>query len=113
MTQEQQRQAVQDIERLIRMIEIAITIGRYLLLIALVSAAVTIAIAAYNFAVGNLAGGIIASVFAVLGLIFLVQLRPFQRLRKNNSSNNRYHHLRGMRARRLKTRPKYGEAASA
>ena len=91
-----------NLDRMIRMVEIALTIGRHLVVIMATFTAIMVAIAAYSFATGNIAGGIVASLFALGGIILLVQISQ-RRRRGYQSAKERY------RA----TEQKYREAASA
>jgi hypothetical protein len=92
----------ENLDRMIRLVEIALTIGRHLVVIMATFTAIMVAIAAYSFAIGNVAGGIVASLFALGGVILLVQI--YQRRRRG------YH--RGEVRRRV-TEQKYREVASA
>lgn len=66
-------------ERMIRLVEIALTIGKNLVLIMSIFVGITIALAVYNFAVGSIAWGIVDSVFGISGLVFLAQIRQTRR----------------------------------
>jgi 4-hydroxybenzoate polyprenyltransferase len=63
------------IERIIRLIEIALVIGKNLALIMAVFVGVTFALAAYNAAVANIVGSIVSLAFGVAGLVFFAQVR--------------------------------------
>jgi 4-hydroxybenzoate polyprenyltransferase len=84
-----------DLDRTIRMIDIALAIGRYVVLVLALFVIAMIALAAYSFAVGGIAGGVISSLFALGGLILLAQI--LQRRRRG---------YRRMRARRAEIRQK-------
>jgi hypothetical protein len=71
-----------DIERVIRIIEIALTIGKHILHIIWLFFGISVAIAAYNFAVGNIVWGIVSSLFALGGLIFLAQIYERHRVHR-------------------------------
>jgi hypothetical protein len=70
----EQNEEPDDIERVIRLIEIALTIGRHILHIAWLFFGISVAVAAYNFATGNIAWGIISSLLALAGFIFIAQI---------------------------------------
>ena len=77
------------------MIEIALAIGRYVVLVLILFVIAMIALAAYSFAVDSIAGGVISSLFALGGLILLAQI--LQRRRRG---------YRRIRARRAEIRHK-------
>jgi|ERR671939_401565 hypothetical protein len=62
------------IDRTIRYIEIALTIGRHILHIMWLFFGITVAFAAFDFATGNIVWGIVGTIFAVGGLIFIIQI---------------------------------------
>ena len=66
-------------ERIIRLVEIGLVIGKNLVLIIAVFVGITIAIAIYNFATGNIAWGVINSVLGAGGIVFLAQIRQTRR----------------------------------
>jgi len=89
-------------ERMIRLMEIGLTIGMNLVLIIAAFVGITIAIAVYNFATGNIVWGIVNSVFGAGGLVFLAQIR--QTRRRHYSKRAKYR----------ETKPqKYREAEAA
>jgi len=96
-----QNEELDDIERVIRLIEIALIIGRHILHIAWLFFGVSVAVAAYNFATGNIVWGIISSLFALGIFIFIAQV---------------YEHRSKHRARRqerlAETRPEYKVASA-
>ena len=83
--------------RMIRLVEIGLTIGKNLVLIIVVFVGITIAIAAYNFATGNIAWGIVNSLFGLGGLVFLAQIR--QTRRRHYSRRAKYRETRQQRYR--------------
>lgn len=64
---------------MIRLVEIALFIGRNIVRIMAVFVGITIAIAMYNFAIGNIVWGIMGSAFGIAGLVFLAQIRQTRR----------------------------------
>jgi hypothetical protein len=98
----EQDEELDDIERVIRLIEIALTIGRHILHIAWLFFGISVAVAAYNFATSNIVWGIISSLFALGSFIFIAQIYEHR-------SRHRAHRL----ARLTEMRPEYKEAASA
>jgi hypothetical protein len=62
------------IDRTIRYIEIALTIGRHILHIMWLFFGITVAFAVFDFATGNIVWGIVGTIFAVGGLIFIIQI---------------------------------------
>lgn len=89
-------------ERMIRMIEIALVIGRNLVLIVAAFTGITIAIATYNFAAGNIVWGLFDSAFGIAALVFLMQIRQ----------TRRRHYRRRARYQEIKQK-KYHEAQAA
>jgi hypothetical protein len=89
------------IERVIRLAEIALVIGRNTVPVVSAIVAVTVALAIYNFAAGNIAWGIVHSLIGLVGLVFLAQVRQTRRRH------------RARQARRRQIAEKYHEAASA
>jgi protein-S-isoprenylcysteine O-methyltransferase Ste14 len=83
------------LDRTIRMIDIALAIGRYVVLVLALFVIAMIALAAYSFTVGSIAGGVISSLFALGTLILLAQI--LQRRRRG---------YRRVRARRAEIRQK-------
>jgi hypothetical protein len=90
-----------DIESVIRLVEITLTIGKNIVLIVSAIVAVTIALAVYDFATGDIAWGIVHSLLGLAGLVFLAQIRQTRRRH------------RARQARRRQMTEKYREAASA
>lgn len=97
-----EQKQLDDIERVIRLVEIALTIGRHILHIMWVFFGINVALVAYNFAAGNIIWGIISLLFAIGGFIFIAQIYEHR---------NR-HRLR-RQARQAEMQPEYKEAASA
>lgn len=79
-------------ERMIRLVEIGLTIGKNLVLIITLFVGITIAIAVYNLATGNIVWGIIDSAFGLGGLVFLEQIR--QTRRRHYSRRTKYQETR-------------------
>src|SRR5690349_18182723 len=90
------------IERMIRLLEITLTIGRHVLHIVWIVFIITVASAIYHFAASNIVWGIIASAFAIADSIFIAQI--YQRRSK--------HRERRIHAKVSNAKPKYEEAAS-
>jgi hypothetical protein len=82
---------------MIRLVEIGLTIGKNLVLIIAAFVGITIAIAAYNFATGSIAWGIVNSVFGASGLVFLAQIR--QTRRRHYSRRAKYRETRPQKSR--------------
>ncbi len=97
----EQNEELDDIERAIRLIEIALMIGRHILHIAWLFFGISVAVAAYNFATGNIVWGIVSLLFALGSFIFIAQI---------------YEHRSRHRARRqtrlVETRPEYKVASA-
>jgi nitrogen fixation protein FixH len=98
----EQNKGLDDIERVIRLVEIALTIGRHILHIMWLFFGISVAVAVYDFATGNIAWGIISSLFALGGFIFMMQIYQ-----------HRSRHRARRQARLAETRPEYKEVASA
>ena len=79
-------------ERMIRLIEVALVIGKNLVLIISIFVGITIALAVYNFATGNIAWGIVNSIFGAGGLVFLAQIR--QTRRRHYGRQTRYREMK-------------------
>ena len=92
-----------EIEKTIRLVEIALTIGKHILHIMWLSFGITVASAVYDFATGNIVWGIIASIFAVAGFVFIAQVYE---------TRNR-HRQRRMQTKRTQIKSEYRESASA
>ena len=88
-----------DLDRVIRMIGVAIAVGQFVPVVTAALAVATVAIAIYSFSQGNVAGGIVSSFFAIVSLAFLAQLS-----RKRKQRRRQKMHV---------TKPAYKEAASA
>lgn len=95
------RAEINKIETMIRLVEVALTIGRHVLHIVWLVFGITVALAIYNFLVGDIAGGIVASLFAI-GDSMLAQI--YKR-------RNRGHYRRHLLQKQPKT--KFGETTSA
>jgi hypothetical protein len=78
-----------DFERVIWLVEIALTIGKNIVLIVLTIVAITIALAAYNFATGNIAWGMIHSLLGLAGSVFLEQIRQTRRRHRTSHTKRR------------------------
>lgn len=91
-----------NIERTIRLLDIALTIGKHLLHIVWVIFGITVASAIFDFATANIFWGIIASIFAIADFIFIAQV--YERRSR--------HRQRRIHARISKARQGYQEAAS-
>lgn len=72
-------QDLEKIERTIRLIEIALTIGKNLSLIIAIFVGISFALAAYGAIVGNIVGSVISLAFGVAGLAFFAQVRQTRR----------------------------------
>jgi hypothetical protein len=70
----EQSKELDNIERAIRIIEIALTVGRHILHIMWLFIGISVALAVYDFATDNIIWGIISSLFALGGIIFMVQI---------------------------------------
>jgi hypothetical protein len=97
----EQNKELKDIERVIRLLEIALTIGRHILHIMWLFFGISIAVAVYNFATGDIVWGVISSLFALGGLIFMVQIYE-----------HRSRHRVRRQARLAETRPEYKVASA-
>jgi hypothetical protein len=64
---------------MIRLVEIALVIGKNLILIMAAFVGITFATAMFNFAVGNIVWGIVGLAFGISGLVFLAQIRQTRR----------------------------------
>jgi len=94
---------IDKIEKIIRFIEIALTIGRHIVHIMWLFFGITVASAVYDFATGNIFWGIIASIFAVAGFVFIAQIYE----RRNR------HRQRRLNTRRPTAKSEYKDVASA
>jgi hypothetical protein len=97
----EQNEELDDVERVIRLVEIALMIGRHILHIAWLFFGVSVAVAAYNFATGNIVWGIISSLFALGVFIFIAQIYE-----------HRSRHRAYREARLAETRPEYKVASA-
>ena len=68
-----------EMQRMIRLVEIALVIGKNLILIMAAFVVITFAVAMFNFAVGNIAWGVVGLAFGISGVIFLAQIRQTRR----------------------------------
>ena len=66
-------------ERMIRMIEIALVIGKNITLIMAVFIGVSFALAIYNTVMGSIAWAVVSMAFGAAGLIFFAQIRQTRR----------------------------------
>lgn len=90
-----------DIDRLIVIVKIVLAIGRNIVPVTSIFLGINIAIAAYNFATGNMAWAIFHLLLTLAGLVFLAQISQTRRRDRSRQA-------------RLRWMPeKYHEAASA
>lgn len=89
-------------ERMIRLIEVALVIGKNLVFIIAAFIGITFMLAIYNSVTGNTVGGIVGLAFGAAGLVFFAQVR--QTRRRHYQRRARYQEAR---------QQKYREAASA
>jgi hypothetical protein len=89
-------------ERMIRLIEIALVIGKNLTLIMAAFVGISFALAAYNAAVGNIVWSVVSLAFGAAGLVFFAQIRQ----------TRRRHHRRRMTYQESRQQ-KYREAQAA
>lgn len=90
-----------EIDRVILIVEIILAIGRNIVLATSIFVGINVAIAAYNFATGNIAWGIVHLMLGLAGLVLLAQIRQTRRLHRSRQA-------------KLRQMPdKYHEAASA
>lgn len=89
-------------ERMIRLIEVALVIGKNLVFIIAAFIGITFMFAIYNSVTGNTVGGIVSLAFGAAGLVFFAQVR--QTRRRHYQRRARYQEAR---------QQKYREVASA
>jgi hypothetical protein len=85
-----------EIERTIRMLEIALTIGKNLSLATSIFVGINLLLAAYDFATNNIGWGIANLLLGLAGLVFLVQMRQTRnrhriRQAKHSQTLQEYH----------------------
>lgn len=93
---------LEQMERMIRIIEIALVIGKNLTLIMAAFVGISFALAAYNAAIGNVFWAVVSFAFGAAGLVFFAQIRQ----------TRRRHHRRRMTYQQTK-QLKYREAEAA
>jgi len=98
----EQSKELDDIERAISLIEITLTVGRHILHLIWSLIGISVALAVYDFSTNNIVWGIISSLFALGGFIFMVQIYQ-----------HRSRHRARRQARLAETRPEYKGVASA
>jgi membrane protein YqaA with SNARE-associated domain len=69
----------QDLARMIRLVEIALIIGKNLVFIMAAFIGITFMLAIYNAAIGNIMGSLVSLAFGAAGLIFFAQVRQTRR----------------------------------
>ena len=79
----------EDIEGMLRIVEIALAIGRYVVLATSIFAGINLLLAAYDFATGNIGWGIVNLLLGLAGLVFLAQLRQTRRRHRTRQLNRR------------------------
>jgi|GEM_PF-3220477 len=89
-------QDLEKMERMIRLIEIGLTIGKNLSLIIALFVGISFLLAAYSAMVGNVVGSVISLAFGVAGLVFFAQVRQtrrrhYQRRAKYLDTRQQYH----------------------
>ena len=72
-------QELERLERMIRLIEIALIIGKNLTLIMAIFVGSSFALAVYNAAVGSIAWSVVSLAFGAAGLVFFAQIRQTRR----------------------------------
>jgi CHASE3 domain sensor protein len=90
-----------DVERLIRIVEIALVIGKNIVLIVSIFVGTNLFLAAYDFVTGNVGWGIVNLLLGLAGLVFLAQVRQARRRHRTRQSKRRH------------TPEKYHDVASA
>jgi protein-S-isoprenylcysteine O-methyltransferase Ste14 len=86
---------LEKMERMIRLIEIALVVGKNLVFIIAAFIGITFALAVYNSLVGNIVGSLISLVFGAAGLVFFAQVRQtrrrhYQRLAKYKETRQQH-----------------------
>jgi len=97
-----EQKQLDDIGRVIRLIEIALTIGRHIIHVMWVFFGINVVLTVYNFAIGNTVWGIISLLFAIGGFIFIAQIYE-----------HRNRHRLQRQIRRMEKQSEYRDAASA
>ena len=69
----------QALARMIRLVEIALIIGKNLVFIIAAFIGITFMLAIYNSAVGNIVGSLVSLAFGAAGLVFFAQVRQTRR----------------------------------
>jgi membrane protein YqaA with SNARE-associated domain len=69
----------QAMARMIRLVEIALIIGKNLVFIIAAFIGITFMLAIYNSAVGNIVGSLVSLAFGAAGLVFFAQVRQTRR----------------------------------
>jgi hypothetical protein len=69
----------QALARMIRLVEIALIIGKNLVFIISAFIGITFMLAIYNAAVGNIVGSLVSLAFGAAGLVFFAQVRQTRR----------------------------------
>jgi hypothetical protein len=69
----------QALARMIRLVEIALIIGKNLVFIIAAFIGITFLLAIYNSAVGNIVGSLVSLAFGAAGLVFFAQVRQTRR----------------------------------
>jgi hypothetical protein len=93
---------LESMERMIRIIEIALIIGKNIALIMAVFVGISFVLAAYNAAIGNIVWAVISLAFGAAGLVFFAQIRQTRR-----------RHYRRRATYQEKRQQKYREAQAA
>jgi uncharacterized membrane protein len=91
----------EDVERLIHIVEIALAIGRNIVLSTSIFVGINLFLAAYDFATGNVGWGMVNLLLGLAGLVFLAQIRQARRRHRSRQPK------------RKQTPEKYHEVASA
>lgn len=65
--------------RMIRLVEIALIIGKNLVFIMAAFIGITFMLAIYNAAIGNIMGSLVSLAFGAAGLVFFAQVRQTRR----------------------------------
>jgi protein-S-isoprenylcysteine O-methyltransferase Ste14 len=93
---------LEKMERMIRLVEIALIIGKNLVFMIAAFVGITFMLAIYNSAIGNIVGSIISLAFGAAGLLFFAQVRQTRR-----------RHYRRLAKYRETRQQKYREAQAA
>jgi membrane protein YqaA with SNARE-associated domain len=70
---------MQKMDRMIRLIEVALVIGKNLVFIIAAFIGINFVLAIYNSAIGNIVGSLINLAFGAAGLVFFAQVRQTRR----------------------------------